>query len=142
VYNSATGVMVDYTNKPTERGLGWSALDIGRMLTALHIVRTCHPQHAQAIEAAVASWHLEASIKDGQLYGATVLPDGKTQPVQEGRLGYEEYAAKGYELWGYDVPKALALEPMISVKLEGIDIPADSRDFKSTDANNYASNLA
>ncbi len=137
VYNSATGAMVDYANKPTERGLGWSALDIGRMLTALHIVRTCHPQYAQSVESVVSSWNLAASIQDGQLYGAIVLPDGKTQRVQEGRLGYEEYAARGYELWGYDVPEALKLEPMISVKLEGIEVPADSRDFATTDANNY-----
>jgi hypothetical protein len=137
VYNSATGEMVDYGNQPTTRGLGWSALDIGRMLTALHIVRTCHPQYAAAIESVVAAWQLDKSIADGMLYGATVLADGKTQRVQEGRLGYEEYAARGYGLWGFDAPEALKLTPMKSVKLEGVSISVDSRDFATTDANNY-----
>jgi len=137
VYNSATGQIVDYGNNPTERGLGWSALDIGRMLAALDIARTCHPQYANAIESVVDSWDLEASIKQGELYGTTVDDDGVTQEVQEGRLGYEEYAARGYELWGYSVPKAIDLEPMTEVELEGVKIPVDSRDFATTNANNY-----
>lgn len=137
VYNSATGRIVDYGNNPSERGLGWSALDIGRMLAALDIARTCHPQYAEAIESVVDSWDLEASIKQGELYGTTVDEDGITQEVQEGRLGYEEYAARGYELWGYSVPKAINLEPMTKVKLEGVTIPVDSRDFATTNANNY-----
>ncbi|MEM9089539.1 MAG: DUF3131 domain-containing protein [Cyanobacteria bacterium P01_F01_bin.53] len=137
VYNSATAEIVDYGNNPSERGLGWSALDIGRMLAALHVMRTCHPQYAEMIESVVATWDLEASIKDGQLYGATVTDKDKTQRVQEGRLGYEEYAARGYERWGYSVPKALALEPKSMVSLEGVSIPVDTRDFATTNANNY-----
>ncbi|MEM9904719.1 MAG: DUF3131 domain-containing protein, partial [Cyanobacteria bacterium P01_D01_bin.44] len=137
VYNSATGQMVDYRNTPTHRGMGWSALDIGRMLAALHIIRTCHPQYVPSIEAAVSTWNLEASVQQGQLYGAMVLPNDTTRRVQEGRLGYEEYAARGYELWGYHLPKALALEPMATVLVEGVEIPVDSRDFATTQANNY-----
>ncbi|MEO1388994.1 MAG: DUF3131 domain-containing protein [Cyanobacteria bacterium J06634_6] len=137
VYNSATGQIVDYGNNPTERGLGWSALDIGRMLAALHVMRTCHPQYAEIIETTVAKWDLEASIQGGQLYGAMVTDQGKTQPVQEGRLGYEEYAARGYERWGYSVPKALDLQPKTTVFLEGIGIPIDTRDYATTNANNY-----
>ena len=137
VYNSATGEAVDYENKPTTRGLGWSALDIGRLLAALHITRTCHPQYAEHIEQAIAHWDLASSVENGQLFGATVLPNGKTLRVQEGRLGYEEYAAKGYELWGYSLPEALKLEPMKTIELEGIEIPADSRDYATTNANNY-----
>ncbi|MGB3767156.1 MAG: DUF3131 domain-containing protein [Phormidesmis sp.] len=137
VYNSATGQIVDYGNNPTERGLGWSALDIGRMLAALDIARTCHPQYAEAIESVVDSWDLKASIKQGELYGTTVGDDGTTQEVQEGRLGYEEYAARGYELWGYSVPQAISLKPMTEVELEGVKIPVDSRDFATTNANNY-----
>ncbi|MFK8183362.1 MAG: DUF3131 domain-containing protein [Phormidesmis sp.] len=137
VYNTATGKIVDYGNNPTERGLGWSALDIGRMLAALDIIRTCHPQYSEAIEMAIAHWDLEASIQDGELYGATVGDDDKTQRVQEGRLGYEEYAARGYEKWGYKVPKALSLEPMKSVSLEKVNISVDTRDYETTNANNY-----
>ncbi|AFZ12757.1 hypothetical protein Cri9333_1874 [Crinalium epipsammum PCC 9333] len=137
VYNAATGAMVDYGNNPQPNGIGWSALDIGRMLAAFHIIRTCHPEYADWVTSVVSRWKLEQSIKDGQLYGAVVLPDGKTQLVQEGRLGYEEYAARGYELWGFKPNKAIAIKPFQFVKVNNIKIPADSRDYQSTNSNNY-----
>lgn len=137
VYNSATGEMVDYSNKPTNKGLGWSALDIGRFLTALHIIRTCHPQYSNWISGLMSGWQLPRSIQDEQLYGAIVKSNGKLLPVQEGRLGYEEYAARGYELWGFEAPKALDTEPMKLVDVSGVKIPVDQRNFDETDANNY-----
>lgn len=137
VYNSATGDMVDYSNNPTEIGLGWSALDIGRLLTAFHVIRTCHPQYDDWISGIVASWQVARSVQDGQLYGSVVKPDSTILLVQEGRLGYEEYAARGYELWGFDVDAALDLEPMEWVDVSGIDIPVDQRDYSTTNANNY-----
>ena len=137
VYNSATGEMVNYDNEPTSEGLGWSALDIGRLLTALHIVRTCHPQYDDWISGIVAGWQVARSVEAGQLYGATVEPDGKIVRLQEGRLGYEEYAARGYALWGFDVTEALSLEPMKRVNISGVEIPVDTRDYDSTNANNY-----
>ena len=137
VYNSATGEMVDYGNNATKKGLGWSALDIGRFLTALHIIRTCHPQYDNWISGLMAGWQIPRSIEEGQLYGAVFETNGKLLPVQEGRLGYEEYAARGYELWGFEVPKALETEPMKWVNVSGVKIPVDQRNFEETDANNY-----
>ncbi|MBD0262925.1 MAG: DUF3131 domain-containing protein [Tolypothrix sp. Co-bin9] len=137
VYNAATGEMVDYGNKPLPRGIGWSALDIGRMLAAFDVIRTCHPQYKDWLQGIVSKWQVGRSLKDEQLYGATVLPDNKTLLVQEGRLGYEEYAARGYELWGYKAPKAIDFQPFKFVEINGVQIPVDTRDFKSTNANNY-----
>lgn len=137
VYNSATGEMVDYTNQPTDKGLGWSALDIGRVLTAFHVIRTCHPQYNDWLSGIVSSWQIPRSVKDGSLYGAVVNPDGSLMDVQEGRLGYEEYATLGYQLWGFAAPKALDLEPMEMVEVEGVEIPVDQRDFATTNDNNY-----
>lgn len=137
VYNSATAEMVDYGNNPTETGLGWSALDIGRLLAAFHIIRTCHPQYDEWISGILASWQVARSVQDGQLYGAVVETDGTILPVQEGRLGYEEYAARGYELWGFDASEALETDPMELVEVAGVKIPVDQRDFDETDANNY-----
>ena len=137
VYNTSNGELVDYGNNPLERGMGWSALDIGRLLAAFHVIRTCHPQYDDWIKGVLEGWAIEKSIKNEQLYGAMVLPDGQTLPVQEGRLGYEEYAARGYELWGYKVPKAIALEPYQSVDIYGVKIPVDARNFQDTNANNY-----
>ncbi|HEY9874543.1 MAG TPA: DUF3131 domain-containing protein [Candidatus Obscuribacterales bacterium] len=137
VYNAASGEMTDYGNNPKPRGIGWSALDIGRMLAAFHIIRTCHPQYADWVKGILAKWNLAKSIKDEQLYGALVLPDDKTLLVQEGRLGYEEYAARGYELWGFKPSKAIAIEPFQFVKINNLNIPVDTRDYQSTNANNY-----
>ncbi|GCL44074.1 hypothetical protein NIES80_37980 [Dolichospermum planctonicum] len=137
VYNAANGKMTDYGNKPLEKGLGWSALDIGRILAAFHIIGTCHPQYKNWLKGVLSKWQLARSLKDDQLYGALVLPNGKTLLVQEGRLGYEEYAVRGYELWGFKAPKAAALEPFKLVDINGVKIPVDTRDFQSTNANNY-----
>ncbi|MEH2155303.1 DUF3131 domain-containing protein [Nostoc sp.] len=137
VYNAATAQMVDYGNNPLERGIGWSALDVGRILAAFDVIRTCHPQYNDWLKGIVAKWQVARSLKDGQLFGATVLPDNKTLLVQEGRLGYEEYGARGYQLWGFSAPKAIALEPFKLVEINGVQIPVDTRDFKSTNANNY-----
>ncbi|MGI8501175.1 MAG: DUF3131 domain-containing protein [Hassallia sp.] len=137
VYNAATGQMVDYGNKPIERGIGWSALDLGRMLAAFDVIRTCHPQYNEWLTGIVTKWQVGRSLKDEQLYGATVLPDNKTLLVQEGRLGYEEYAARGYALWGFKATKAIDLQPFKFVEINGVQIPVDTRDFKSTNANNY-----
>ncbi len=137
VYNAATGQMVDYGNNPIERGIGWSALDIGRVLAAFDVIRTCHPQYNEWLTGIVSKWQVARSLKDEQLFGATVLPDNKTFLVQEGRLGYEEYGARGYELWGFKAPKAISLEPFKMVEINGVQIPVDTRDFQSTNANNY-----
>lgn len=137
VYNTVTGQMVDYGNKPVERGIGWSALDIGRILAAFHIIRTCHPQYNDWLTGIVSRWQIARSLQDGQLFGATVLPDGETLLVQEGRLGYEEYAARGYELWGFAAPKAISLKPFKLVEINGVQIPVDTRDFQTTNGNNY-----
>jgi Protein of unknown function (DUF3131) len=137
VYNAKTAEMVDYGNKPTPRGIGWSALDLARMLTAFHEIGTCHPQYKDWLKGTVAKWQLAKSVKDEQLYGSMVRPDGTTMLVQEGRLGYEEYAARGYQLWGFKAPKALSLQPFKFVDIYGLKIPVDTRDYQTTNANNY-----
>ena len=137
VYNSATGELVDYANNPTERGIGFSALDIGRILAAFRLIQTCHPQYTDWIDGVVAGWQVALSVQDEKLYGAMILPDDSTLPVQEGRLGYEEYAARGYELWGFNVPQAIAFDPYKYVDIYGVQVPVDTRDYQTTNANNY-----
>ena len=136
-YQAETGELVDYGNAVIERGIGWSALDVGRMLAAFHVIRTSHPQYEGWLKGIVAKWDVARSLKDGELYGAMVLENGETQLVQEGRLGYEEYAVRGYELWGFKADKALSLNPFKFVDVHGVKIPVDTRDFQSTNANNY-----
>jgi hypothetical protein len=138
VYNTSTGEMVDYTNKPSQNGIGWSAIDLGRYMTALHTVRSCYPQYAQWIDDIVAKWQLERIIVNHQMFGAVVLPSGKTLYVQEGRVGYEEYAALGFKLWGLVADRALDRSFYRGFKsIEGVKIPVDKRSYYDTNANNY-----
>ncbi len=137
VYNAANGQMTDYGNKPIDKGIGWSALDIARLLAAFRGIQTCNPQYTNWIKSIVDRWALKRTIKDGQLYGAVVMPDGRLMEVQEGRLGYEEYAARCFELWGFSAPKALSFEPFQMVNIYGVPVPADTRSYQDTNANNY-----
>ncbi len=136
-YNTSNAQMSDYGNNPVERGIGWSALDIGRLLAAFDVVRSCHPQYNDWLTSIVTKWQVGRSLAKGQLQGATIQADKSTLLVQEGRLGYEEYAARGYERWGFKADKAIAFEPFTLVEINGVKIPVDTRDFQSTNANNY-----
>lgn len=69
--------------------------------------------------------------------GAFLSGDGKTNYVQEGRLGYEEYAAKGFALWGFDVDAAMAPEPIAYTSIYDVDVPYDGRDPRVFKNQNY-----
>ncbi len=137
-YNTITTQMVDYNNKRTERGIGWSAIDICRLLVPFNIIVWNFPEHTEEIKAIIKRWDFNAMVKDGQLYGAIVDKTGKTVYVQEGRLGYEEYAAKALTLMGYDVSKALRyFDYLAFVDIYGIKIPYDIRAPKEYEAHTY-----
>lgn len=80
---------------------------------------------------------MERLTKDGQMYGTSV-EKGKESYNQEGRLGYENYAAYGLKLWGLDVSKAIDAKSQVAfVDLYGKGVPYDKRDYKNSEANNY-----
>lgn len=119
--------MVDYANRPTTVGLGWSALDIARLMSALKIVQRHHPELAQPVEKLVSGWDLDRVVRDGWLNGANVV-DGAVRQNQEGRIGYERYGAKGMMLWGFDATAAMDVRPNLQVvEVEGVPIPVDTR---------------
>ncbi|MEM7467649.1 MAG: DUF3131 domain-containing protein [Pseudomonadota bacterium] len=137
-YNTISLAMVDYTNQESEQGIGWSALDIGRVLVPLNIVVWNYPQHVDAVKNILQAWDFEAMLRDGVLYGAEVDEEGNTNYVQEGRIGYEEYAAKSLSLMGYDVSKALAYADYLEFEtINGFDIPTDTRIPEIYHAHNY-----
>lgn len=71
-------------------------------------------------------------IEDGQLVGGNIA-DGKLRRDQEGRLGYEQYAAKAMMLFGFDMYRAYRTEEKLMVKeVEGIPIPVDNRLHRNT----------
>lgn len=137
-YNTITLAMTDYANNPVARGIGWSAIDIARFLVPVNVIIWNYPQHADAARAIVNKWDLETMVDDGMLIGSTVGDTGKTELVQEGRIGYEEYAARTMLLMGHDVTRALQYDDYVHyVPVYGYDIPTDLRTPDLFDAHNY-----
>lgn len=134
-YNSATAARVTYTNQPGE--IGCSALDVGRAMYWMRVVQQRFPALADKAAAAVAHWHPEKLVRDGQIFGTDPRPDGSVAFLQEGRLGYEEYGAKAFRLWGFDTHEAARAEPYGLVNLYGVTVPYDTRDPRVTGAHNY-----
>ena len=56
---------------------------------------------------------------------------------RKARLGYEEYAAKGFQLWDLNTDLASRPEPFNVMATYGVEIPYDSRDPRILDAHNY-----
>ena len=136
-YNTINLKMVDYTNKPTEKGIGWSAIDIGRLMVPINILVWQYPKFHTEVQAIVNAWDLPAMVNKGSLYGA-LREKNKTLLLQEGRLGYEEYAAKSMQLMGYDVSEALDYQSWLQyINIYGIDIATDSRRPEEFTAHNY-----
>jgi len=137
VYNTRTLEMVDYNNKATEKGLGWSAIDIGRIMVPLNILVWNYPQFTTKVKTIINKWDLDSIIKNGEMYGA-LNDEDETVYLQEGRLGYEEYAAKSFQLIGLDVSSAIDYTSWLEfVKIDGINIPTDTRTPEKFTAHNY-----
>lgn len=131
-YNVRTGELVNYANEPVERGLGWSALDIARMVAALGHVNANYPELAPKTTQVIERWDLAQMVDDGQLIGGNIA-DGDVRRDQEGRVGYEQYAAKAMMLFGFDTYRAYDAESHLMVReVEGQPIPVDTRLHRNT----------
>jgi len=136
VYHTQTAKKVNYANQDGE--IGYSALDLGRLLIWLEIIKNRYPEFGNAIDNFILRWNFCNVVDDrGVMFGAIIGPNNETQYVQEGRLGYEEYAAKGFQLWDVDTDLASKPEPFNIIATYGVEIPYDSRDPRELDAHNY-----
>ena len=137
VYNSKTLIPVNYGQLDKREEIGWSALDLGRLAMWLKIVGAKYPSLQPQTEAVWKHWRVGRLTKNSKMYGTSTVK-GKEQLNQEGRLGYENYAAYGLKLWGLDVEKALDSQANVGfVNLYGKGVPYDKRDSKTSGANNY-----
>lgn len=118
----------DRDTSSSERGTGWSATDVGRLLIWLRIIAQHQPRYAAGIDRIVARLDLDQVVEDGYLWGTDVDEAGNVRRYPEGRLGYEQYAAQGYALWGYPAPRALSLaENTFPIEVLGVPLLADRR---------------
>ncbi len=139
VYNTQTLQMTNYGNAPVEKGVGWSAMDIGRFFSCVNRIIIHYPQFTEQLKSVITRWKIDDMIIDGTMHGIMFsTKDHSVKLVQEGKLGYEEYAAKGLMMMGYDVHEALLYTDFLKfVRIYGIDIGVDTREVKYYPAYNY-----
>ena len=126
-YNTSTAELVDYSNQPVERGLGWSALDIARMVGAMSHAEQSYPELAAKVDAVIDHWDLDQMVENGELVGGNIA-EGNLRRDQEGRVGYGQYGAKAMMLRGFDMVLAYNAEAHLMVQnVEGQPIPVDDR---------------
>ena len=139
-YSTHTVQMRQMDNTPDPKGRsGWSALDVARFLLGLHVIRTHYPEYSDRINRLVASWQLSHLIKDGWLQGG-ISSAGGIRVVQEGRLGYEQYAAYSLKLWNLEATNALKNPPVKTIKVDGVELQVDQRNLSNSGATNYLTN--
>ncbi|MCK5855062.1 MAG: DUF3131 domain-containing protein, partial [Sulfurovaceae bacterium] len=137
VYNVESLKMTNYENNVSKKGIGWSAIDIGRLLIPLAYLNFNEPKYSTEVRAVVANWNLKELTKEGALYGA-VVEKGKEELLQEGRLGYEQYTSKMFATFGVDITNAIRYDKYLEfIDIYNVEIPYDKRDKKHSNANNY-----
>jgi hypothetical protein len=121
---------IDESDRNADK-VGWSAVDIGRLLVWLQILRSYAPQYAEYIDKAILRWDFCAVINEcGELSG--VNRNSSADPMSHSPkepLGYYEYAMMGYSSWGFP-SSSLAKSP--STKVYGIELPVSKEDFRET----------
>lgn len=133
-YSSNNGWMTNYANQQGE--LGWSAMDIGRLLVALRIARNRYAEYGEYIDKIVLRWNFCDMIDTaGQLYGAANA-GGYYNKFIEGKHGWKEYAARGFQAWGFNTRATSSMEPVEQIRIFGKDLYYDGRDERDVGGNN------
>lgn len=128
MYFANNAGMVGRKGGPTTTGYGWSATDLGRLLVWLRIIAENDPQHRADVQRIVKRIKFSETVADGYLYGGLLGTSGKLWKFQEGRIGYEQYAAAGFHYWGAAVQNALDVNKNAKpVDVLGVTVLADTR---------------
>ena len=140
-YSTSTAQMRKLNNTPDPKGIsGWSVLDLARFMMGLYVIKTQYPEYSDRVNRIVSRWDLSKLVKNGFLHGGVTGKNGKIQIVQEGRLGYEQYAANILKLWNIQATNALNNPPVKTVEVEGIPLKVDQRNLANSNATNYLTN--
>lgn len=128
-YVLSSGVLITIDRRPGREGYGTSATDTGRLLLWLRIIANRHPSHRAEIDRVVKRLKLPEHVRDGYLVGRQLSRrSGDTRKYQEGRIGYEQYAAHGFEVWGTRAENALDIEHNMKGRtIYGVEVPKDTR---------------
>lgn len=127
-YTARTARMVSRGGGASTRGYGWSATDLGRLLVWLYIVSQVDTSFGEQATRVARRVRYERVVADGYLFGEEITPRRRTRRFQEGRIGYEQYVARGFAFWGQDVANALDIHKNAApVSVLGFELLRDTR---------------
>jgi hypothetical protein len=130
-YSTSTGHIAGRPGQEestSETGYGWSVLDMGRLLMALRVIDQNQPQYRDLMQQIIARLNFDRMVVDGELRGEDLDSRGRKRRYQEGRIGYEQYAALAFEAWGHPPVNALNVRRNARpVTVLGIPLLGDTR---------------
>ena len=131
MYSTRTGQIAGRPGQESttrERGYGWSVLDVGRLLAVLRVIDQTQPQYRDLMMQIVNRLDYSRLIQGGYLRGEDLNRSGRLRRYQEGRVGYEQYAAAGFAAWGHRAENALDLgRNTYPVPVLGVPVRGDRR---------------
>lgn len=131
-YNISTLAMTDYANKPVPNGIGWSALDIMRFMTGMLAATQAFPELLPITQTIISKWDLTQLVEAGRFRGLAVRGKTNGRYVQEGRIGYEQYAGRTGVKIGLPVELAAQYDPILRWQgYYGLNLPGDIRTAKT-----------
>jgi hypothetical protein len=129
-YNAITGKMVNFGNQPDN--IGWSAVDIGRLLMWMKITGQRHPKFQEYLDKVALRWNYCDVIDNcGQLFGR-YRNKKESSKYQEGRLGYEQLAGAGFAVWGFNSWLSGNVPAVETTTILGLPLQYDARDARAT----------
>jgi hypothetical protein len=128
MYSARSAKMVDRGGAQSARGYGWSATDLGRLLVWLHIVAQADSIFTEQAGRVAKRIKFDRVVADGYLFGEELTRRRTTRRFQEGRIGYEQYSARGFAFWGQDVANAMDIRKNATpVSVLGFELLQDTR---------------
>jgi hypothetical protein len=131
-YHAVTKKMVGFDGRPDD--IGWSAVDVGRLLTWLKIAGRRHPRFQEYADKVVLRWSFCDVLDDCGVLQGSARGNNQLHRYQEGRLGYEQLAAAGYTAWGFAPGKAARMPALQAANIYGMRVPYDARDPRTSGA--------
>ena len=131
-YNIEKLIMTDYANKPKPKGIGYSALDIMRLMSGMLVAAQEFPELFPLIQLIVQRWDLNELAMNNRFAGVALLHKKYATKVQEGRIGYEQYAGVTGTILGLPVSAAYHYTSILRwQQYYDIRLPADNRTAKT-----------
>ena len=97
-----------------------------------------YPEYTELVNEVLSGWDIAAISVNAEMIGADIDEDNNTLYLQEGRLGYEEYAAKSLVLAGLDFSEAVDYSRYFEyVEIDGVEVGTDLRTPDKFDAINF-----